>query len=126
MFSGHRSVGTKLAALPLDPRGLPRRFYVFQELFKALLCLNGIDARKTMRRNRSSKKRIDTTLGDLIEALSEVAFEQCKDAKEAYTLAGLVLADVLSNCLRSDVTPSPIKDRRQGFLEYVYNNRYFN
>jgi hypothetical protein len=79
-----------------------------------------------MRRNRSSKKRIDTTLGDLIEALSEVAFEQCKDAKEAYTLAGLVLADVLSNCLRSDVTPSPIKDRRQGFLEYVYNNRYFN
>ena len=57
-----------------------------------------------MRRNRSSKKRIDTTLGDLIEALSEVAFEQCKDAKEAYTLAGLVLADVLSNCFafRSD------------------------
>jgi len=107
------------------PEGLPRRFYVFRELFKALLCLNGIDARKTMRRNRSSKKRIDTTLGDLIEALSEVAFEQCKDAKEAYTLAGLVLADVLSNCLRSDLT-SPIKDPPYGFLEYVYNKRYFN
>jgi hypothetical protein len=57
-----------------------------------------------MRRNRSSRKRIDTTLGDLIEALSEVAFEQCRDAKEAYTLAGLVLADVLSNlfAFRSD------------------------
>ena len=78
-----------------------------------------------MRRNRSSKKRIDTTVGDLIEALSEVAFEQCKDAKEAYTLAGLVLADVLSNCLGSDLT-SPIKDPRYGFLECVYDNRYFN
>jgi hypothetical protein len=102
MFSGHRSVGTRLAA---------KKVLHVQELFKALLCLNGI-ARKTMRRNSSSKKRIDTTLGDLMEALTEVAFEHCKDAKEAYTLAGLVLADVLSNCLRSDLTPSPIKDPR--------------
>ncbi len=60
-----------------------------------------------MRRNRSSKKRIDTTLGDLIGALSEVALEQCKDAKEAYTLAGLVLTDVLSNCwIPSDAEPN--------------------
>jgi hypothetical protein len=68
-----------------------------------------------MRRNRSSKKRIDTTLGELIAALSEVAFEHCKDAKEAYTLAGLVLADVLSNCLRSDVTPSQSRIRDRDF-----------
>ncbi len=82
---------------------------MFLELFKSLLCLNRYRCKENNERHRSSKKRIDTTLGELIEALSEVAFEHCKDAKEAYTLAGLVLADVLSNCLRSDLTPSPIK-----------------
>ena len=62
-----------------------------------------------MRRN-AIKRSINTTLGDLIETLSEVAFEDCKDAKEAYALAGFILTDLLSNCLCSDVTPIPIKD----------------
>ena len=54
-----------------------------------------------MRKN-GIKKRIDTTLGELIETLSEVAFEECKDPKEAYTLASFGLTDLLSNCLCSD------------------------
>ena len=125
MFSGHRFVGTKLAALPLDPRVCQEGSTCSGNFLKpAVFNLNGVDARKTMRRNRSSKKRIDTTLGDLIEALSEVAFEQCKDAKEAYTLAGLVLADVLSNCLRSDLTP--IQSGRRDKKSSLYNDKYFN
>jgi len=39
--------------------------------------------------------RIDTTLGDLITAISDVAFEYAADKKEAYYLAYLVLADIL-------------------------------
>lgn len=78
-----------------------------------------------MRRN-SIKKRIDTTLGELIETLSEVAFEDCRDAKEAYTLAGLALTDVLSQlcAFRSDA--DPIKGPRQEILMSFYNDRYFN
>ena len=121
---GFKSRQCIVTNLRLTAAGLQRRFYVFLELFKSLLCLNRYRCKENNERHRSSKKRIDTTLGELIEALSEVAFEHCKDAKEAYTLAGLVLADVLSNCVRSDLTPSPIK--RRGFLECVYNNRYFN
>jgi hypothetical protein len=67
-----------------------------------------------MRRN-SIKKRIDTTLGELIETLSEVAFEDCRDAKEAYTLAGLVLTDVLRNCARSDLTAIQSRVRGKKF-----------
>jgi hypothetical protein len=39
--------------------------------------------------------RIDTTLGDLIAAISDVAFEYAADSKEAYHLAHLVLAEIL-------------------------------
>jgi hypothetical protein len=38
---------------------------------------------------------IDTTLGELIEAASEVAFEHCQDPTEAYELTGLVLVELL-------------------------------
>lgn len=40
-------------------------------------------------------KRIDTTLGDLIAAISDVAFEYCADTKEAYHLVHLVLVEVM-------------------------------
>ena len=39
--------------------------------------------------------RIDTTLGDLIAAVSDVAFEHSEDEKEAYHLACLVLVEIL-------------------------------
>ena len=61
------------------------------------------------------KKRIDTTLGDLMESLGEVAFEYCKDSTKAYSLVGVVLADLLSNCSRSDLIP--IRDARQEILD---------
>ena len=43
------------------------------------------------------KFRIDTTLGELIETVSEAAFEVAEDPREAYVLAGLVLAEILQS-----------------------------
>jgi hypothetical protein len=44
--------------------------------------------------NRNTKK-IDTTLGELIAAASEVAFEYSDNDKEAYRLARLALIEML-------------------------------
>ena len=41
------------------------------------------------------RTRIDTTLGELIAAASEVAFEHSQSAEEAYTLTRLVLVEML-------------------------------
>ncbi len=41
------------------------------------------------------KNRIDTTLGDLIAAASEVAFEYSNNDREAYSLAQLALVEIL-------------------------------
>ena len=70
------------------------------------------------------KKSVDTALGDLLETLSEVAFEYCKDSTKAYSLVGVVLADLLSNCSRSDLIPirSGMRDKKSS----IYNDRYFN
>ena len=46
-------------------------------------------------RNYSNEKRVDTTLGELIEAVSEVAFEYSENTKQAYALASLVLVEML-------------------------------
>jgi hypothetical protein len=52
--------------------------------------------------------RIDTILGDLIAAISEVAFEYCADANEAYHLTRLVLAQILKDaCPSSDIVDPP-------------------
>ena len=47
-----------------------------------------------MRTNRSDK-RINTTLGELIAAVSESAFEYAANTREAYDLAHLVLVELL-------------------------------
>jgi len=39
--------------------------------------------------------RIETTLGDLIAAASEVAFEYSNNDKEAYNLAQLALVEII-------------------------------
>jgi hypothetical protein len=41
--------------------------------------------------------RIDTTLGELIATISEIAFETSSDAKEAYELARMVLVEILKD-----------------------------
>jgi hypothetical protein len=45
--------------------------------------------------NSRSAKRIDTTLGELIAAASEVAFEYSDNEGEAYRLARLALIEML-------------------------------
>ncbi|MGH7769092.1 MAG: hypothetical protein ACREQP_16725 [Candidatus Binatia bacterium] len=44
---------------------------------------------------RNHGTRIDTTLGELIAAASEVAFEHSQNAEEAYKLTSLVLVEML-------------------------------
>ncbi len=46
-----------------------------------------------MTRNHQ-QKRIDTTLGDLIVAVSDAAFELCHSKRAAYLLAGLALEKI--------------------------------
>lgn len=47
-----------------------------------------------MKVNRNDH-RIDTTLGDLIASISDVAFEYSDETKEAYHLSRLVLVEIL-------------------------------
>ena len=47
-----------------------------------------------------STRRINTTLGELIAAASEVAFEYSDNDKEAYRLAGLALVEILRRASR--------------------------
>jgi hypothetical protein len=57
---------------------------------------------------RHHGNRIDTTLGELIAAISDVAFEYSDDAKEAYHLARLVLVKILKGAsLRSEIINRP-------------------
>ena len=51
--------------------------------------------------NSRSAKRIDTTLGELIAAASEVAFEYSDNEREAYRLARLALIEMLKKGLTS-------------------------
>lgn len=54
---------------------------------------------------------IHTTLGDLVAALSEVAFEVCGDTRQAYLLAGLALEAILGEPHWNNVRlePAPIR-----------------
>lgn len=49
-----------------------------------------------MRRNYPAEN-VNTTLGDLIEAVSEVAFEYSDNPREAYLLARIALVEILKN-----------------------------
>jgi hypothetical protein len=52
--------------------------------------------------------RIDTTLGDLIAAISDVAFECSDDYKEACDLTRLVLVEMLKDASpRGDIVNPP-------------------
>ena len=56
------------------------------------------------------EERIDTTLGDLIAALSDSALEVCGDNRIAYLVAGLALNEILKTAhlrpSREDALPS--------------------
>jgi len=43
----------------------------------------------------ASESTIETTVGELIAAVSEVAFEAADNAEEAYAIAAVVIADLL-------------------------------
>lgn len=43
------------------------------------------------------RKRVDTTLGDLVVALTEETVQLVPDEKLAYTFVAYMLADVLNN-----------------------------
>lgn len=48
--------------------------------------------------------KIDTTVGELIATISEIAFENSDDAEEAYELTHLVLMEILkSSSFRRDL-----------------------
>jgi len=44
---------------------------------------------------KTNNYRLETTLGDLIAAASEVAFEYSENDKDAYSLAQLALIEIL-------------------------------
>lgn len=63
-----------------------------------------------------SGKRIETTLGELIATISDVAFESCDDTEEAYTLALLVSLEILK---RASFT-SQLQNRRAPSSKYPH------
>ena len=68
-----------------------------------------------MKVNRNDR-RINSTLGELIAAISEVAFENSTDPKEAYTLASLVLVEISKKAyFRSEIV-----DRRFPMSKYPH------
>jgi len=49
---------------------------------------------------RSSAKKLKTTLGELISAVSDAALEVCNDKDTAYLLASIALEDIFENDVR--------------------------
>ncbi len=68
-----------------------------------------------MKVNRNNR-RINTTLGELIATISEVAFENSAGTKEVYTLTGLVLVEILKRASFS----SAIVDRHFSSSKYLH------
>ena len=46
---------------------------------------------------RKNKRRIHTTLGELVATISDIAFENSADGEEAYEIARRVLVDILKD-----------------------------
>jgi len=46
-------------------------------------------------KDRHITQKIDTTIGELIEAVSEAAFEYCENSEEAYIFTQVALAEIL-------------------------------
>jgi hypothetical protein len=62
---------------------------------------------ETMRTN--VEHHLDTTLGELIAAVSDAALEVCNDKDTAYLLASIALEDILASDVRRGAkAPSPV------------------
>jgi hypothetical protein len=64
-------------------------------------------------RMEKSTKKLDTTLGELIAAASEVAFEYSDNDRDAYKLAQAALIEILRKASHSD-TLSDVGDAPSG------------
>jgi hypothetical protein len=62
-----------------------------------------------MRRN--SGRKLHTTLGELISAVSDAALEVCDDKDTAYLLASIALEDIFENDVRSASRRAPASPR---------------
>jgi hypothetical protein len=51
-------------------------------------------------------EKIDTTIGDLVEAITQIALESGKSEEEGYELAAVAIESILRRNLRND----PIED----------------
>ena len=69
--------------------------------------------------NSRSAKRIDTTLGELIAAASEVAFEYSENDRAAYRLARLALIEMLK-------TASPSMDVDEEMFNTMTRKNYLH
>lgn len=66
-----------------------------------------------------SGERLDTTLGDLVSAVSEAASELCEDKRLAYLLASVVLEDILQSAVwESDDAPQIPGGRQRRTLSF--------
>lgn len=59
----------------------------------------------------SSRRKLVTTLGELISAVSDAALEVCNDKDTAYLLASIALEDIFENDLRSGNESRPASPR---------------
>jgi hypothetical protein len=62
-------------------------------------------------------ERIDTTLGDLISAVSDASIELCEDKRVAYLLAGIALEAILKNATYQSIEIAEMLDG--GFPERI-------
>ena len=65
--------------------------------------------RRTMAKNSNWDKemeKIDTTIGDLVEAITQIALESGKSEEEGYELAAVAIESILRRNLKQD----PIED----------------
>jgi hypothetical protein len=55
---------------------------------------------------QSGGKKFDTTLGELISAVSDAALEVCEDKDTAYLFASIALEDIFENDVRRADKPA--------------------
>ncbi|HEY6198111.1 MAG TPA: hypothetical protein VI231_05840 [Candidatus Binatia bacterium] len=65
----------------------------------------------------NGEQKLNTTLGELIAAVSDAALEVCKDKHLAYLLASIALEDIIEN----DSLPSISSSMAGSRLKILYN-----
>jgi hypothetical protein len=66
-----------------------------QRLKRRILTIVFVDTAESSMKTKRSGNRIDTTVGELIAAVSDAAFEYTDDPKEAYRWVRLALVEIL-------------------------------